>query len=140
MNTKAKRIIKGVAKCTGKYTLKAIGKGLEFAGRGTIKTVHALSKSKDIQKVMTAAGLIGATVAVAPVVGLGVLAAKYVLDKTILEHSERGIVDEITHVVNIGNKITEKVSNKISPTLGKMDKGVAKLGQKYQDKIDDIFR
>ena len=37
----AKKVIKGFAKTTGKYTLKGLGKGLELTSRGTIKTLNA---------------------------------------------------------------------------------------------------
>lgn len=65
---KAKKIIKGIAKTTGKYTLKGLGKGVELTSRGAIKTVNALVKNP------------------------------------------------------------------------RMDRGMDKLGKKYQDKIDDLFR
>lgn len=44
MNANTKKVIKGIAKTTGKYTLKGLGKGIELTGRGAIKTVNALVK------------------------------------------------------------------------------------------------
>lgn len=51
------------------------------------------------------------------------------------------MLDEINDILRIGNIVTRYASNKIlSPTLNKMDRGMNKLGKKYQDKIDDVFR
>ncbi len=49
----AKKVIKGIAKTTGKYTLKGLGKGIELTGRGAVKTVNALVKNPQIQKIAT---------------------------------------------------------------------------------------
>ena len=138
----AKKIIKGFAKTTGKYTLKALGKGLELTGKGTIKTVNALTKNPMMQKVITGAGILAAGVMI-PTVGVGLISAlglKYVIDKSLLKNN-KGMIDEISDILQAGNIVTSKVSNKIlSPTLNRMDRGVSNLGRKYQNKIDDIFR
>lgn len=138
----AKKIIKGVAKTTGKYTLKALGKGIELTGKGTIKTVNTLVKNPGMQKVITGAGILAAGVMI-PTVGVGLISAlglKYVIDKSLLRNN-KGMIDEISDILKAGNIVTSKVSNKIlSPTLNRMDRGVSNLGKKYQNKIEDIFR
>lgn len=41
----------------------------------------------------------------------------------------------------MGNKVTKVVGEKLlSPVLTKADKGVGKLGSKYQTKVDDLFK
>lgn len=139
---KAKKIIKGIAKTTGKYTLKGLGKGVELTSRGAIKTVNALVKNPRMQKILTGAGVLAASVMV-PTVGVGVLGTvglKYAIDKALLG-KHKGILGEMNDILQMGNVVTRNVSNKIlSPTLNKMDRGMDKLGKKYQDKIDDLFR
>lgn len=138
----AKRVIKGIAKTTGKYTLKGLGKGIELTGRGTIKTVDALVKNPQIQKIATGAGILAASVMI-PTVGaglVGTLALKYMVDKSLLGKN-KGMLDEINDILRMGNVVTKNASKKIlSPTLNKMDRGVKKVGKNYQQKIDDIFR
>lgn len=138
----AKKVIKGIAKTTGKYTLKGLGKGLELTGKGTIKTVNALVKNPGIQKIVTGAGILAASVMI-PTVGVGLISAlglKYVIDRSLLRNN-KGMIDEISDILRAGDIVTSKVSNKIlSPTLSKMDRGVSNIGKKYQNKIDDIFR
>lgn len=138
----AKRVIKGVAKTTGKYTLKGLGKGLELTGRGAIKMVDALVKNPELQKIATGAGLLAAGVAV-PAVGVSLISAiafKYMIDKSML-HKNRGVLEEVNDIIKMGNVVTKNVSNKIlSPILNTADRGMNKLGKNYQGKIDDIFR
>lgn len=138
----AKKVIKGIAKTTGKYTLKGLGKGIELTGRGAIKTVNALVKNPQMQKIVTGAGLLAASVMI-PTVGVGLvstLGLKYMIDKSLLGE-DKGMLDEINDILRMGNVVTRNASNKIlSPTLNKMDRGMEKLGKNYQDKIDDIFR
>ena len=139
---KGKKVIKGIAKTTGKYSLKALGKGMELVGRGGIKTVDALVKNPQIQKIATGAGLLAASVMI-PTVGVGLIGsigAKYMIDKTLLSNN-KGILDEMNDILLMGNTVTKNVSNKIlSPVLNKSDKGIKKRGKNYQNKIDDIFR
>ena len=142
MNANTKNTIKGIAKTTGKYTLKGLGKGIELTSRGAIKTVNALIKNPHIQKLATGAGILTASVMIPPVgVGLiSTLGLKYIVDKSLLEN-DKGVLDEINDILRMGNVVTRNASNKIlSPTLNIMDRGMNKLGRKYQDKIDDIFR
>lgn len=138
----AKKVIKGIAKTTGKYALKGLGKGIELTGRGAIKTVNALVKNPQIQKIVTSAGILATSVMV-PTVGVGLLSTigvKYMMDKS-LSRNDKGMLDEIKDILQAGNVITRNVSNKIlSPTLNKMERGTNKLGKKYQDKIDNMFR
>ena len=138
----AKKVIKGVAKVTGKYTLKGLGKGIELTGRGAIKTVNALVRNPQIQKIATGAGLLAASVMI-PTVGVSLISTlglKYMIDKSLLGKN-KGMLDEINDILKIGNVVTRNASNKIlSPTLKRMDRGINKLGKNYQDKIDDIFR
>lgn len=138
----AKKVIKGIAKTTGKYTLKGIGKGIELTGRGTVMTVNALARNSQIQKIATGAGLLAASVLI-PTVGVSLittLGLKYMIDKTMLGN-DKGILDEINDIIKIGNVVTKSASDKIlSPTLKQMDRGISKLGKNYQSKIDDIFR
>lgn len=138
----AKKVIKGIAKTTGKYTLKGLGKGIELTGRGAIKTVNALVKNPQMQKIITGAGLLAASVMI-PTVGVGLISTlglKYLIDKSLLG-KDKGMLDEINDILKMGNVVTKNASNKIlSPILDKMDKGMNKLGKNYQNKIDYIFR
>ena len=138
----AKKLIKGIAKTTGKYTLKGLGKGIELTGRGAVKTVNALVRNTQLQKIATGAGLLAASVMI-PTVGVGLISTlglKYMIDKSFLGKN-KGMLDEINDILKMGNVVTRNASNKIlSPTLNRMDRGMNKLGKNYQDKIDDIFR
>jgi hypothetical protein len=138
----AKKVIKGIAKNTGKYTLKGLGKGVELTGRGAIKTVDALVKNPEMQKIATGAGILAASVMI-PTVGVGLastLGLKYVIDKSLLG-KDKGMLDEINDILRVGSAVTRNASNKIlSPILKNMDRGMDKLGKNYQDKVDDIFR
>lgn len=139
---KEKRTIGGVAKTAGRYTLKGLGKGLELAGRGSIKTVNALVQNKHIQKLATSAGILAASVMI-PTVGVGLVSAvgfKYLMDKS-GSGKDKGILDEISDILKAGNKVTKEVSDRvISPVLRTMNNGVKNLGKKYQDKVDDMLR
>lgn len=138
----AKKVIKGIAKTTGKYTLKGLGKGIELTGRGTVKTVNALVRNPQIQKIATGVGVLAASVMI-PTVGVGLISTlglKYMIDKSLLGKN-KGMLNEINDILKIGNVVTRNASNKIlSPTLNRMDRDMNKLGKNYQDKIDDIFR
>ena len=142
MNANTKKVIKGIAKTTGKYTLKGLGKGIELTSRGAVKTVNALVKNPQIQKIATGAGILAASVMI-PTVGVGLISTlglKYMIDKSLLGKN-KGMLNEINDILRMGNIVTRNASNKIlSPTLNKMDRGINKLGKNYQDKIDDIFR
>ncbi len=137
-----KKGIKGFAKTAGKYTLKGLGKGVELTGKGAVKTVNALVRNPQMQKIVTGAGLLAASVMI-PVVGVGLISTlglKYMADKTLLK-KDKGILDEIGDILKMGNTVTRTASNKIlSPVLNKADKGIGKLGEKYQDKVDNYFR
>lgn len=137
-----KRVIKGVAKTTGKYTLKGLGKGVELVGRGGINTVNALVRNPQLQKIATGAGILAASVMV-PGVGVGLISTlglKYMFDNSLLGKN-KGILNEVNDILRAGNTVTRNVSNRIlSPALYKADIGMYKLGKKYQNKIDDIFR
>jgi hypothetical protein len=137
----AKKVIKGIAKTTGKYTLKGLGKGVELAGRGAIQTVNALVENPQVQKIATGAGILASSVMI-PTVGVGLMSTlglKYMIDKSLLGN-DKGIVDEIDDILNAGAEVTKNVAGKISPALQKADKGVQDVGKNYQDKIDNIFR
>lgn len=137
-----KHVIKGVMKTTGKYTLKGIGKGLEIAGRGTIKTVDALVKNKNVQKIITGAGVLAASVAVPAIATntLTIVGLKYIFDRGILNKNE-SLLKEVNDVLSVGTKITNFVGRKIlGPALNTADKGVKKLGDKYQKGINNMFR
>ena len=142
MNVKPKKVIKGIAKTTGKYTLKGLGKGLELTSRGAIKTVNAVVKNPQVQKLATGAGILTVSVMIPPVsVGLiSTLGLKYMLDNSLL-NKNKGILDEVQDILRAGNVVTRTVSNKIlSPMLNGVDKGMKNLGKNYQNKIDTIFR
>ena len=138
----AKKVIKGIAKTAGKYTLKGLGKGIELTGRGAIKTVNELVKNPQMQKIVTGAGLLTAGVMI-PAVGVGLISTlglKYMIDKSVLG-KDKGMLEEMNDILRVGNIVTKNVSNKIlSPRLNKIDRRMNKLGKNYQDKIDDIFR
>ena len=142
MNANTKKVIKGIAKTTGKYTLKGLGKGIELTSRGAVKTVNALVKNPQIQKIATGAGILAASVMI-PTVGVGLISTlglKYMIDKSLLGKN-KGMLNEINDILRMGNIVRRNASNKIlSPTLNKMDRGINKLGKDYQDKIDDMFR
>lgn len=95
-----------------------------------------------MQKIVTGAGLLAASVMI-PIVGVGLISTlglKYMADKTLLK-KDKGILDEIGDILKMGNTVTRTASNKIlSPVLNKADKGIGKLGEKYQDKVDNYFR
>ena len=137
-----KKVIKGVAKTTGKYTLKGLGKGVELVGRGGINTVNALVRNPQLQKIATGAGILAASVMV-PGVGVGLISTlglKYMFDNSLLGKN-KGILNEVNDILRAGNTVTRNVSNRIlSPVLYKADIGMYKLGKKYQNKIDDMFR
>lgn len=139
---KGKKTIRGFAKTAGRYTLKGLGKGLELAGRGSIKTVNALVQNRGIQKIATGAGILAASVMI-PTIGVGLVSAvglKYLMDKTV-NGKDKAILNEIGDILNAGNKITKSVSDKVlSPVLRTMNDGVKSLGKKYQDKVDDVLR
>ena len=81
----AKKVVKGIAKTTGKYTLKGLGKGIELTSRGAIKTVNALVKNPQMQKIATGAGLLAASVMI-PSVGVGLISTlglKYMIDNSV---------------------------------------------------------
>lgn len=140
---KAKRVIKKVAKTTGKYTLKGIGKGIELTGRGAAKTINALVKSPNLQKIATGTGVLLISVTCSPVgVGLiGVVGLKYMIDKGLLGKRKANLLSEFNDIVNVGNVLTKTVCNSIlSPVLRTADRGINNVGNMYQDKIDDIFR
>lgn len=141
MNAKTKKVIKGVAKTTGKYTLKGLGKGVELAGRGALKTVDALIRSPQIQTLATAAGILAASVMI-PSVGVGIVSMiglKYLVDSSL--GNNKGLLGEIGDILRAGNVVTRNVSNRIlSPTLNTMDRGMKTLGKKYQDKVDNMLR
>lgn len=141
MNANTKKVIKGVAKTTGKYTLKGLGKGVELASRGALKTVDALIRSPQIQTLATAAGILAASVMI-PSVGVGVVSMiglKYLVDSSL--GNNKGLLGEIGDMLRAGNVVTRNVSNRIlSPTLNTMDRGMKTLGRKYQDKVDNMLR
>lgn len=141
MNAKTKKVIKGVAKTTGKYTLKGLGKGVELVSRGALKTVDALIRSPQIQTLATAAGILAASVMI-PSVGVGIVSMiglKYLVDSSL--GNNKGLLGEIGDILRAGNVVTRNVSNRIlSPTLNTMDRGMKTLGKKYQDKVDNMLR
>ena len=142
---KIKKVIKGIAKTTGKYTLKGIGKGAELIGRGTVKTIHSLVKSKNLHKITSRAGVLVASVLV-PAIGatlIGSLGLKYIVDNSILEKN-RDIKTEIKDMIKIGDNINAKMYEEINKkilmlTLDKTEKGIKNLGNKYQKYIDSRF-
>ncbi len=138
----SKKAIKGVAKTTGKYSLKGIGKLVEFTGRTGIRTVDALVKNRSLQKIVTTAGLLAASVAI-PGVGpalIGCTAIKYMTENAILGKN-KGLLAEVNDMINLGTTVTRGVSNIVlRPALHELDKGAMKLGKNYQDKIDDLFK
>ena len=139
---RAKRVIRGVAKTTGKYTLKGLGKGVELTGRGAIKTVDALVRTQQVQTLATGAGIIAASVMI-PSVGaglVGTIGLKLLWDKAV-KGNDKDVLDEMYDILRMGSNVTRDVSRRIlSPTLHKMDRGMGDMGKNLQDKIDDMFR
>ena len=142
MNTKAKKVIKGIAKNTGKYTLKGLGKGVELAGRGAVQVVDSIIKDPALQEIVTSAGILAASVAV-PSVGVALMTTvglKYAIDRTFLGNN-KSMLDEINDILQVGNTVTRNVSDKIlRPTLKNVDKSLKDIGKDYQDTVDDFFR
>lgn len=140
---KIKGFAKKGAKFAGKWSLKGIVKGGELIGRFPIKTLNAIVKCPELQKVATTLGLLSASVLI-PTVGVGMitaLATKFALDRTILNNHDKWILEEIGDMINLGNVVTKSVSDKVlSPVLVKMDKGVGNIGKNTQSKIDGMFR
>ena len=138
----AKKVIKGIAKTTGKYSLKGLGKGVELVGRGGIQTVNALVRNPQLQKIATGAGIFAASVMV-PTIGVGLISTvglKYMVDNALLGKN-KSMLREVNDILRAGNTVTRNVGNRIlSPVLNKADIGMYKLGKKYQHKIDDMFR
>lgn len=136
-----KRGIKGVAKTTGKYTLKSLGKGVEVGIRGTSKTINALVKSSAVQKIAAGTVIIGTSILI-PSVGvivIGGIGLKYLSES--LLGKRKSLLQEVKDIINIGTVVTKTIGNKIlSPIFEKTDKGAKKLGEKYQTKIDNVFR
>lgn len=141
MNTK--KVIKKVAKTTGKYTLKGFGKGIELASRGTVKTISAISRNRGAQKIATGAGLLAASVAI-PTIGsglIGLLGMKILIDKCLLGNDNKGILEEFNDILNAGTVVTKAVSDKIlSPALNGLDKGIKDIGKEYQQEVNTLFR
>lgn len=139
----AKKAIKGIAKTTGKYAFKGIGKGVELAGRGSVRVIDSLVRDRNVQKIATSAGLLAASVMV-PGIGVGLISTiglKYMIDKVILEKSRKGMLDEINDIIEIGNIVTRNISYDIlSPALNSMHRNIKRTGRNYQDKVDDMFK
>lgn len=136
-----KKTIKGIAKNTGKYTLKGLGKGMELAGRGGVKTIRAIANNQTVQKVLTGAGMLAASIAI-PAVGvtaISLIGMKMMIDAA--SGKNKGIMDEIGDLLNMGNRVTRTATRKIlNPILGKTERGMKNLGRKYQGKMDQVFR
>lgn len=139
---KAKKVISGIARTTGKYTLKGIGKGLEIAGTGGVRTIHAIARNRGLQKIVTGAGILAAGVMI-PTVGIGLISAvgaKYLYDRTITNKHWKSIMDEINDIVEMGTRVTRGVTRSIiSPVLDGAEAGIHKSGKKFQDFVDDKF-
>lgn len=142
---KGKKVIKKVAKTTGKYALKGLGKGIELTGRGAVKGANALIRNPKTRKLMTTAGILTAGVMI-PAVGVGLIGTvglKYMIDRSILNTKiggkkgrDKGLLDEVKDILRAGDKVTEKVGKYLRTLLSKADMGLAKAGQKYQDIVD----
>ena len=141
INSSKKYAIVG-AKTGGKYTLKGLGKALEWTARGGIKTVDALVKNKDAQKIATGAGMLAASVMI-PSVGtaaLTLLATKYMMDRYLLG-KQVDLMDSALSLVNMGNKVTGLVCDKVfDPALKFADKETKDLGKSAQDWIDQNIK
>lgn len=136
-----KKTIKGIAKTAGKYTLKGIGKATELVERGTVKTVNALVKNPNVQEIDTSAGRINSEVTIPAVETemIGVVGLKYMKDRASLEN-DKSLIEEIGDIIKAGNVVTKSAREALSNTLEKTDKGIERIGQKGQDKLDDLFR
>lgn len=141
-DSKAKKVIKGIAKNTGKYTLKGLGKGVELAGVGGVRTIHAIARNRGLQKIVAGTGILAAGVMI-PTVGIGLISAvgaKYLYDKTIAGKDWKGMLDEINDIVEMGARVTRGVTRSIiSPALEGAEVGIKKTGRKFQDYVDDKF-
>lgn len=134
-----KKSIKGVTKTIRKYTLKGIGRNTELIESGTSKTVNALVKNPSAQKIVTSAGTLTAEVMI-PSVGTRLISVerlKYMKDRALLK---KGLINEIVDIISAGNIVTKSASKVLSRTFEKADEGIKNIGQKGQDKIEDLLR
>lgn len=131
-----KKIIRGFAKYTGKYTLKGLAKGTELIGRGGIKVVEALVKNPIVQTI--------GTMSLGPIIP-EVVAASVMLGgirlMTSALFSKKDINGKFRDAINTGNLVTRTVGSRIiAPLLNRADKGIGRIGDKVQNKIDDLFK
>ncbi len=142
MNQNTKKNIKKFAKITGKYTLKGLGKGVELAGRGSLRIVNTLVKDPQVQKIATGAGILAASIMI-PSVGVGImsiLGLKKATDKYLFGKN-KGMMDEFVDLVRVGNTLTRNVCNKIvSPAIAKGEQELSTLGKKYQKGVEGLLR
>ena len=150
-----KNKIKGVAKFTGKWSLKTVGKLLEETAKLGLKFTDLVITNKTGQKIITAGGIITAGV-VFPYVGGGIITLmglKYAKNRFLSKKYKHttlhmGSVTKETQIflneakdtINQSAKLTGVIANKIHPCLNTTYKEVEKQGKKYQKKIDSIFR
>jgi len=130
-----KKTITGIAKTTGKYTLKGIGKGVELTARVGLKTVDALIRDPAIQKIATTALMIGACVTCPSIAVLGIsgIALKRMINNQLLGR-KGSIMDDISSIINTGTKVTSAASrNILSPVLKSVEKGVQRTWNEVSD-------
>ena len=127
-------------KFTGKIGLKTFAKATELFLRGGIKTINAIAKNREIQKILTGAGIVTAGIMIQPV-GVALISTigiHRMMDA--VSNNGKGLVDDVNDILKVGNSITKEVIDKIiSPTLNKLDNKTKQLGKISQEKIDDAF-
>ena len=127
-------------KFTGKIGLKTFAKATELSLRGGIKTINAIAKNREIQKILTGAGIVTAGIMIQPV-GVALISTigiHRMMDA--VSNNGKGLVDDVNDILKVGNSITKEVIDKIiSPTLNKLDNKTKQLGKISQEKIDDAF-
>lgn len=112
-----------------------MAKGTELIGRGGIKVIEALVENPIVQTIgtMSLGAIIPEVVTSVSIGGIRLMTSAL--------FSKKDINEKFMDTINTGNLVTRTVVNRvISPLLNCADKGIGRIGDKVQNKIDDLFR
>ena len=139
--TKIKNYTIKTLRFTGKYSLKGLGYGIEYATRGTAKLLNALTSTKIGRITLNSTAIIGASL-IAPVYGgiiggaaLLALGIKLLKDN-VISNKNKALDKEITEVLGTKTALTKLLETGLTGA----DRGMEKLGDTYQNKVDDWFK
>jgi len=143
MGVKGKKVIKGfekTGKFIGRWSLKGGIKLTELVARGGLKAVRGMGRSRMLQKIVVAGGLLAATVTF-PVVAVPVvlaLLAKNGIKNMFKDEKDpkTGIMDDIKDIINCGSRVTGNVCKFMGPYCKSADvkmKGAAAVAQNWVD-------